>query len=140
MTRPKKGTKAGDLATKKWRETMLKKFGSEEAVHAHMQEMGRIGGKLSTTGGFYGHPERAKIAGAKGGKKSRRGPATIDANGNKLKKDGTPFPKWSEQNRPTRSRIRSEEVPEIKIEPWLREKDDEEFKIKKSFFSKFFRR
>ena len=37
------------------------------------QRIGRIGGKNGHTGGFASNPELAKIAGAKGGKKSRRG-------------------------------------------------------------------
>jgi general stress protein YciG len=39
-------------------------------------EIGRKGGKLGTTGGFYANRELARIAGAKGGRISRRGPAT----------------------------------------------------------------
>lgn len=38
-------------------------------------KIGKIGGQNSTTGGFAANPELARIAGAKGGKKSRRGPA-----------------------------------------------------------------
>lgn len=37
------------------------------------QRIGRKGGKNGHTGGFASNPELAKIAGAKGGKKSRRG-------------------------------------------------------------------
>lgn len=33
---------------------------------------GKLGGKASTTGGFYANNELAKQAGAKGGRKSRR--------------------------------------------------------------------
>jgi hypothetical protein len=39
-------------------------------------EIGRKGGKLGTTGGFAANRELARIAGAKGGRISRRGPAT----------------------------------------------------------------
>lgn len=39
-------------------------------------EIGRKGGKLGRTGGFYANRELARIAGAKGGRISRRGPAT----------------------------------------------------------------
>ena len=38
-------------------------------------EIGRKGGQNGHTGGFYANPELAKIAGAIGGRKSRRGPA-----------------------------------------------------------------
>lgn len=36
-------------------------------------KMGAIGGRLGHTGGFAANRELAKIAGAKGGRKSRRG-------------------------------------------------------------------
>jgi len=35
-------------------------------------DIGRIGGKLGHTGGFYANRELARIAGAKGGRKSSR--------------------------------------------------------------------
>lgn len=35
-------------------------------------KIGAIGGKASTTGGFYGNRELARIAGAKGGRASKR--------------------------------------------------------------------
>lgn len=38
-------------------------------------KMGAIGGRLGHTGGFAANRELAKIAGAKGGRKSRRGKA-----------------------------------------------------------------
>ena len=38
-------------------------------------EIGRKGGKNGHTGGFAANPELAKIAGRKGGRKSKRGPA-----------------------------------------------------------------
>lgn len=79
MPRPKKGEKGCEEATNKWRETMLKIYGSEEAFHNAMVEKGRKGGKNgfgpNYTGGFASSPELAKIAGAKGGKISKRGPA-----------------------------------------------------------------
>lgn len=37
--------------------------------------IGAMGGKKGTTGGFYANRELARIAGAKGGKISRRGKA-----------------------------------------------------------------
>lgn len=39
--------------------------------------IGRKGGRNGHTGGFAADPERARIAGAKGGSKSRRGPAKL---------------------------------------------------------------
>ncbi|MDR0397889.1 MAG: hypothetical protein LBH36_01760 [Candidatus Nomurabacteria bacterium] len=41
--------------------------------------IGAIGGSLSRTGGFAANPELAKIAGARGGKVSRRGKAKKSA-------------------------------------------------------------
>ena len=75
--RGKKGTKSGDIALEKWRDTMKKKHG--ENWREIMREQGRKGGSVSTpTGGFgavdkHGRHTAAQIAGAKGGKKSRRG-------------------------------------------------------------------
>lgn len=39
------------------------------------RRIGSIGGKNGHTGGFAANPELAKIAGQKGGRLSRRGPA-----------------------------------------------------------------
>lgn len=39
-------------------------------------EIGRKGGKLGRTGGFYANRELARVAGAKGGRISRRGKAS----------------------------------------------------------------
>lgn len=66
------GTKAGSLKAK---ETLYKKYGKDYFVN-----MGRIGGKLGHTGGFAttnknGEHMLAKLAGAKGGKISKRGKA-----------------------------------------------------------------
>jgi general stress protein YciG len=38
-------------------------------------EIGRKGGKNGHTGGFYANRALARVAGAKGGSRSRRGPA-----------------------------------------------------------------
>lgn len=40
--------------------------------------IGRKGGQKGTTGGFFANRDLARIAGAKGGKKSRRGPANTE--------------------------------------------------------------
>lgn len=76
MARPKKGTKEGDIATLKWKETMIKKYGGQNGFHEKMREVGEKGGRASSTGGFYANPELARRAGAKGGAISRRGEAT----------------------------------------------------------------
>ena len=58
------GTKAGGLkASKKNRELYGEDF---------YKNIGSIGGKLGTTGGFYANRELARIAGAKGGRISKR--------------------------------------------------------------------
>ena len=59
------------------------KEGARKAVKTTLERNGKdfyarigsIGGKKGHTGGFAANPELARIAGAKGGKKSRRGPA-----------------------------------------------------------------
>lgn len=81
MVRQRKGTPEGDLASKRFLETIKKKYGSKEAMHKHFVEMGRIGGRLSRNGGFASKKvgkdgltgkERASLAGQKGGAMSKR--------------------------------------------------------------------
>lgn len=81
MARPKRGAEGCEKANSRWRETMYEKYGGEEGVHERMREMGRLGGQRSRTGGFASDVvgadgltgrQRAKIAGAVGGSKSRR--------------------------------------------------------------------
>lgn len=55
---------------RKARETNYLKYGRE-----FYQEIGRRGGRNGHTGGFAANPELARIAGAKGGRLSKRGPA-----------------------------------------------------------------
>jgi general stress protein YciG len=57
----------------KWRETMIKKHGSEQALKEWVCMIGSRGGKNGTTGGFYANRELASEAGRKGGRISRRG-------------------------------------------------------------------
>lgn len=75
------GTVAGG---KKAAATNMKKYGKD-----FYKKNGKKGGQNGHTGGFYANHELARIAGAKGGKKSRRGPAkkkakiaSIDSNVN----------------------------------------------------------
>lgn len=65
------GTKAGAAKAKK---TNLERHGKD-----FFAKIGSEGGKKGTTGGFYANRELAKIAGAKGGRKSRRGKAKAKA-------------------------------------------------------------
>lgn len=60
------GTKAGGLKTK------AKNLARNPDFY---KDIGRIGGKASNTGGFAANRELASIAGAKGGRISRRGKA-----------------------------------------------------------------
>ncbi len=57
------GTKTGGI---KARNTMLSKDPD------FYRRIGAEGGRNGHTGGFYDSPERARLAGAKGGRKSRR--------------------------------------------------------------------
>lgn len=61
------GTRAGGL---KAVQTNLRRHGRD-----FFREIGRKGGQNGHTGGFAANPELARIAGAKGGRISRRGPA-----------------------------------------------------------------
>lgn len=71
MVRPKSGTKEGEAASEKWRQTMWKKYGVDGA-HRKMQEIGAKGGRNGHDGGFKSNPALAVVAGAKGGSISRR--------------------------------------------------------------------
>lgn len=61
------GTKAGG---EKARNTNYERHGKD-----FYKKIGSKGGQSGHTGGFAANPELAKIAGAKGGSVSRRGPA-----------------------------------------------------------------
>lgn len=59
------GTKAGGA---KAAATNKRKYGKE-----FYARIGQVGGRLGRTGGFYNNREAARLAGAKGGRKSKRG-------------------------------------------------------------------
>lgn len=63
------GTKAGGMAAA---ETNKKKYGAD-----FYAKIGAMGGKKGHTGGFYANRELARIAGAKGGKISKRPAKTV---------------------------------------------------------------
>jgi general stress protein YciG len=65
------GTKAGG---QKAAQTNKAKHGSD-----FYAKIGAKGGKLGKTGGFAANPELARVAGAKGGRISRRKKATVVA-------------------------------------------------------------
>ena len=90
MARPKAGTKEGDAASERWRQTMIKKYGVD-GVHKKMQEIGSKGGSNGKGPGYKGGfasdkvgedgltgRQRSIICGRIGGRKSRRGPAKDD--------------------------------------------------------------
>ena len=74
MSRPKKGTPKGDEALRKFRETMKLKYGDPTKFY---QEIGRKGGENGRgpeyRGGFANSSEKAAEAGAKGGRRSKKG-------------------------------------------------------------------
>ena len=75
MPRMKKGEPGSEAASRRWRKTMLAKYG-EEGLREMMRVNGAKGGRNGHKGkGFAANPELARKAGAKGGKISRRGPA-----------------------------------------------------------------
>lgn len=117
MSRPKKGTEKGNIATEKWRATMEEKYGGPEKLHEKMREMGSKGGsKGRADGAIKGFaamtPEKRRAAGAKGGKISRRGPA-----------------KKTVEKKPTKERM-EEDIKKI----------EEGNRIRENFFRKMFRR
>ena len=65
------GTKAGGMKAAATNKT---KYGKD-----FYAEIGRKGGRNGHTGGFAANPELAKIAGAKGGRISKRGKAKKNA-------------------------------------------------------------
>lgn len=77
MARPKAGTEKGNAAAAKWRKTMRKKYGTDDAVRSVLQQIGRIGGERGHTGGFYANPAKARVAGSLGGRISRRGGGSV---------------------------------------------------------------
>ena len=58
----------------KARQSMIERYGSEEAYKAHLRSIGSKGGKVPSTGGFAGDRALARRAGAIGGRISRRRP------------------------------------------------------------------
>lgn len=54
---------------KKAAQTNIEKYGDD-----FYRRIGAKGGRNGNTGGFSGNPEKARLAGAKGGRKSKRGP------------------------------------------------------------------
>lgn len=72
------GTKIGGL---KARDANIKRHGKD-----FYKRIGAIGGRNGHTGGFAANPELARLAGAKGGKKSRR-TGVKNGEGKKANKD-----------------------------------------------------
>lgn len=81
------GTKAGGKKTAK---TIMKKYGKD-----FYKIQGAKGGRNGHSGGFASNPELARIAGAKGGKKSRRtGIKNGEGGGRKKKVESAPEPEF----------------------------------------------
>lgn len=74
MARPRKGAEGSEAATAKWRKTMKARYGGKKGVHEMMQMIGSKGGQAPTDKpkGFAANRERARMAGAKGGRISKR--------------------------------------------------------------------
>lgn len=79
--RARKGTPEGEEASKRWRETMEKRYGDYSSF---MKKIGSKGGKNGSSGGFaclkvdengMTGPQRASKYGTIGGHISKRGPA-----------------------------------------------------------------
>lgn len=63
--------------TNKTKETLIRKYGSEEAYREHMRWV-RSQLKVHPRGGSFNDKEFARLAGSKGGKLSKRGKADND--------------------------------------------------------------
>lgn len=76
MARHKISTPECKAESEKYRRTMIEKYGAD-GVRKHYQIIGRKGGENGRgpnyTGGFASNVEKAKLAGSKGGRRSRRG-------------------------------------------------------------------
>lgn len=76
MPRHKSNTPEGKAESEKYRRTMIEKYGVE-GMRKFYQNIGRKGGENGRgpnyTGGFASNKEKAKLAGAKGGRHGRRG-------------------------------------------------------------------
>ena len=66
------------------KEGAIKAAATNKARHGNnfYKEIGAMGGRKGHTGGFAANPALARIAGAKGGRISRRGPAKHNTNTN----------------------------------------------------------
>lgn len=66
------------------KEGAIKAAATNKARHGNdfYKEIGAMGGRNGHTGGFAANPALARIAGAKGGRISRRGPAKHNTNTN----------------------------------------------------------
>ena len=62
-----------------WMQTMIEKHGSREGVTEFMRSIGQAGGSKShpKTRYFFTNREAARLGGAKGGMKSRRGKSKV---------------------------------------------------------------
>lgn len=68
----RKGTPGYYAQQAKYHKTMLSKFNSEEEMKQYYRTIAAKGGRNGHTGGFADDPERARVAGRKGGAISSR--------------------------------------------------------------------
>ena len=101
------GTKEGGL---KARATNKAKYGRD-----YYRRIGSIGGRNGHTGGFASNPELAKIAGAKGGRRSKRGKALKDKDRtpNYYAKDDDILVRKAEERKRLKALIRALEAEEL---------------------------
>lgn len=86
MARHKLNTPEGRAESEKFRKTMLEKYGDK--LQEHYKKLGRKGGENGKgpnyKGGFAGNKALAKVAGAKGGSRSKKGLKFIKEEDNML--------------------------------------------------------
>lgn len=119
MARPKKGTKGAEEATLKWRKTMQQKYGGAAGVHKMMSRIGAKGGRNGHTGGFASNPALARLAGKKGGQRSKRG-ATNQTWG-KLQNMHSELVQWVEEGKSGIWIAKAVELPVSAVHKYIRE-------------------
>lgn len=72
MAGHRKGTPGYFAQQERYRQTMIEKFGSDEARKEYYREIAAKGGRNGHTGGFASNPDKARVAGKKGGAISSR--------------------------------------------------------------------
>ena len=118
------GTKAGGM---KAAATNKAKYGKE-----FYARIGKKGGQNGHTGGFAANPELARLAGAKGGKKSKRGKAKRNAEGHALKTNGEEYARGEKRI----SAVPKPKIHHINTTLTEEEKKEQRRKIFRGFFKR----